>query len=424
MSVGVFVFDICVTLVLSAYLLYSYGNWMRQRIAVTLAVLIAWYFSFLIIFILPLDVSNTTYKQCLHAYNVTQNATIDESSAETTEAPTVQIKPACRTPKSHLSDDVLLNLWRVVYWSSQLLTWLVLPLMQSYTQAGEFTVAGKLKSALWDNSIYYASYLFIAVILIIYIALQPNLHLNMERLKAIAAAASNTWGLFVLVLMLGYGLVEVPRNCWNSAQRGYQLNRAYFKVAKLMTERTDAEEAVDDALISVNAVSEMVGQADGRRQHVETILNKIPLEMMEKIKRRRTESSFGNDPPTEKSLIRLHRQVIRSLQNLHRTEAQWADLTRRVFELEDINRNMISNEHIFKRTSMAAANEGRPMSLLRRTVWNPSVEWYWKCLLSPLLLRLAAGTAALMSALIIWSEVSFQHNFNKILLLQSYIFLR
>jgi hypothetical protein len=29
-------------------------------------------------------------------------------------------------------------------------------------------------------------------------------------LQAIAAAASNTWGLTLLVFMMGYGLVEVP----------------------------------------------------------------------------------------------------------------------------------------------------------------------------------------------------------------------
>jgi hypothetical protein len=96
--------------------------------------------------------------------------------------------------------------------------------MQSYTQAGEFTRSGKLKSALWDNMIYYLSYFLIAIIILVYIAMKPDLHLDWERTKAIAASASNTWGLFVLVLMLGYGLVEVPRNCWDRSQKGYQVN--------------------------------------------------------------------------------------------------------------------------------------------------------------------------------------------------------
>ena len=46
--------------------------------------------------------------------------------------------------------------------------------MQSYTKAGDFTVKGKLRSALIDNAIYYGSYLLIAAILLIYLAAQPD----------------------------------------------------------------------------------------------------------------------------------------------------------------------------------------------------------------------------------------------------------
>ena len=59
--------------------------------------------------------------------------------------------------------------------------------------------------------------------------MKPDLHLDWDRTKAIAASASNTWGLFVLVLMLGYGLVEVPRNCWNRSQKGFQVSALVFK---------------------------------------------------------------------------------------------------------------------------------------------------------------------------------------------------
>ena len=60
--------------------------------------------------------------------------------------------------------------------------------------------------------------------------------------------ASNTWGLFVLVLMLGYGLVDVPRSLWYNAKRGHQLSKTHFKIAKLSTEKTEAEENLEDIL--------------------------------------------------------------------------------------------------------------------------------------------------------------------------------
>jgi len=69
-----------------------------------------------------------------------------------------------------------------------------------------------------------------------------------NQLKVLAITASNTWGLSLLVLLLGYGLVEVPRLCWNMSKRGYSLSRTYFKIAKMSLEHIEAEEALEDAL--------------------------------------------------------------------------------------------------------------------------------------------------------------------------------
>ena len=68
------------------------------------------------------------------------------------------------------------------------------------------------------------------------------------QIKVLAITASNTWGLFLLVLLLGYGLVEIPRLCWNYSKRRYSLERIYFKVAKMSLERIEAEEEQEDAL--------------------------------------------------------------------------------------------------------------------------------------------------------------------------------
>ena len=238
MAQGIFVFDVISTLLLSGVLLWSYGNWMKQHVLVTLAVLLAWYFSLMIVFVIPLDVSSTTFRQCVNASSARwkQNVTLqhisnfelgrtitqDPLESATTFVPHLTEKDInrtrgtapsplnnsisgtlssrtsnsvqnnaewggnlnlevdaenvafkeCQPPYSYLDPDVLPSLWRVVYWSSQLLTWLILPLMQSYTQAGEFTRWGKLKSSLWDNAIFYSSYLLIALILVIYVAVQ------------------------------------------------------------------------------------------------------------------------------------------------------------------------------------------------------------------------------------------------------------
>lgn len=68
------------------------------------------------------------------------------------------------------------------------------------------------------------------------------------KLKAIASSASNTWGLFLLVLLFGHALVEVPRRLWNKSNHSFMLTEMYFKAAKLSSDKCEAEETVDDVL--------------------------------------------------------------------------------------------------------------------------------------------------------------------------------
>lgn len=435
MSVGPVTVEIISMFGLAVFLIHRYGNVVRQHAAVTLSVLIAWYFSFIIIFILPLDVSSTAYRQCLYdkrlqpiippltttdattsstttttaASNSTNVTFLSQFPNNTTDAVDADDVP-CQVPWSHIPENVLPNLWRVVYWTSQCLTWIILPLMQSYSQAGDFTVTGKLKSALIDNAIYYGSYLLIFGILLIYIAAKPNLDLDMAQLKVICITASNTWGLFLLVLLLGYGLVEVPRTCWNSAKRGYMLNYAYFKAAKLSTEKSESEEALDDVLDDIQRIAESIRSSHPLRKHVDTILEKCPdtfKAVVSNPTRRRNSDSDANFPvqtPTEKSLIRVHRQLIKALKTQRRTHTQWNILIDRALQLEDISRNEDSNERCFKTAFQVARSQWI------RALYTPTIEWYWKCLIRGWVLRLLAVSMATFSVIVVWSEVTF---FNK-----------
>jgi LMBR1-like membrane protein len=69
-----------------------------------------------------------------------------------------------------------------------------------------------------------------------------------EQLKVLAITASNTWGLTLLVLLLGHGLVDVPRTFWNNAWQRRRLAHTYFSLAKLSMEKVEAEEVLEDVL--------------------------------------------------------------------------------------------------------------------------------------------------------------------------------
>ncbi|VDK38931.1 unnamed protein product [Gongylonema pulchrum] len=164
MGAGPLVFEVGVVFLLTVLLLNKYGNWRQQHCIVTISTFIGWFFSFIIIFILPLDISITFYNRCLLE---------ERHSAAEEEFQFRNITElSCKKPDGFVPDFVLLRMWRIVYWTSQLLTWIVLPLMQSYSNAGEFTTVGKLRSALYSNVAYYGTYLLVFFMLVVYAAVK------------------------------------------------------------------------------------------------------------------------------------------------------------------------------------------------------------------------------------------------------------
>lgn len=54
-------------------------------------------------------------------------------------------------------------------------------------------------------------------------------------------AAANSWGLFLVIVFMGYGLVSVPRTLWYSGSYDRHLHQHYANAARLKEECMDSE---------------------------------------------------------------------------------------------------------------------------------------------------------------------------------------
>ncbi|KAM3867478.1 G-protein coupled receptor-associated protein LMBRD2a [Diretmus argenteus] len=411
MSGAVLAIVVILVFFLALYLLQRYGDFIKQQRMVLVGTLLSWYLCFLIVFVLPLDVSTTIYKQCKidngeHPAPVTRASHTNQTEYNLSVYPTVGVPKVCEKPWSYIPDGILPVFWRVVYWTSQFLTWLLLPFMQSYARSGAFSRVGKIKTALIENAIYYGTYLLIFISLLIYVAAHPQWHLTWAQLQIIGITAANTWGLFLLVLLLGYGLVEIPRSYWLSSCHDYLLAKTYFKAAKMATEKAEAEENLADVMEEVAAVHESVRYNHCLRKCVDTILRKCPTEYQEQMGRD-VESCGGDNQnnvlPTKRSLVKLHKLVLSAVQRQRQTQVQWSILLDQAFHLEDVTKSQSSPAHQFIHSFPSAQHHG----WLRRFIYTSTVEWYWECLLRQGFYRLLALLLGLLSVAVVWSECTF-----------------
>lgn len=194
--------------------------------------------------------------------------------------------------------------------------------------------------------------------------------------------------------------MEVPRSLWNNSKTGFTLQHAYFKSAKLSSDKAEAEEKVDDVLESLHQASRTIPNNHILRPCMDTIIRKVPTELMERASRTATRGD-SSIIPSEKSLVRLHKQVIKSLQTLQRTEALWNVQVAKVLHLEDVDRNILSMDHRFK------TEFPKHRAKFGRMVYNPTFEWYWECLVKPPFLRTLAVITGVLSLMVVWSELTF-----------------
>ncbi|XP_056887997.1 G-protein coupled receptor-associated protein LMBRD2B-like isoform X2 [Takifugu flavidus] len=392
---------VVVVFFLAFFLLQRYGDVRKQQWMVLLGTLLSWYLCFLIVFILPLDVSTTIYKQCLddNAKQPTPPAPSRRSN-QSLYSSVSELKP-CVEPWSYIPEGILPVFWRVVYWTSQFLTWLLLPFMQSYARSGAFSRVGKIKTALIENAIYYGTYLLIFVCLLIYVAAHPQWRLSWREFQTIGITAANTWGLFLLVLLLGYGLVEIPRSYWLSSSHGYLLAKTYFKVAKMAIEKSAAEKDLADVMEDVADVNASVRYNTNLRKCVDTILTKCPPGYQEEM----TTSTSDREhvQPTERDLANLHKKVISAVQRHSQTQVQWSILLDEALHLEDVAKSLSSSARLFIRGSSSAQHR----DCLRRFLYSPTVEWYWECVFRQIFYRFMAVALCLLSVAVVWSECTF-----------------
>lgn len=372
---------IFVVSILTFTIIYNYGKWNKSLTFVFIVASLSWILSFLTNFLIPIDITSTLIRICQSTPNITSD---------------VDCLP------SHLvSFDILNLVWRFVYWTSNALSWLVIPILQCYLRSGHFTFLGRLRYSIITNMVWYGSYLLIFGCFLIYLGVKDEI--SWINIKTAIASASNTWSLILLVLLMGYGLVDVPRNLWRKSNMINYLNFQYFQIAKLHEEIVDNHEKLDEIIEKLIVAS---NQAIGKKpyqEYLEIITGKLPEETRLKLERKsleyRPQSTQSNSEwkfTNENALVKLHADVKQTIDFVIRLENVLKNKVIDTKFLEDISSSKIN-------ASLIASLKSKPF--FYRTLLKIYYYMYIKC--SSVFFKILAIICVLFGFIFIWSESTF-----------------
>lgn len=300
------------------------------------------------------------------------------------------------------------TVWSVLFWSSFLLMWLIIPLASGYYDNGAFTFKQKFKASLRLNGLLFLVVSIIAVIGVIY--LRAVSHMSWADLSGLAIAASNTWGLLILVLMAGYGLVEFPRRLWHLSHLARRKEELCYSATAIEDEADTTRDELHHTLVFLKQYQIKVDETGDEelQGYYREIMNECREKEIELNSLRRRAGAYDKEamvvleelkkpdtPVNTQNLMKLNYHVKRTVRHLSLVEAQWRDTVHEYVDLD-----------------AALGTEGRPARApLGLSYWG-AFMWYIRVRFIRRILRGGAIFSWILTVLLVWMEFFLPFKFD------------
>ncbi|XP_043721973.1 LMBR1 domain-containing protein 2 homolog A-like isoform X2 [Telopea speciosissima] len=292
--------------------------------------------------------------------------------------------------------------WSWSYWSTFILTWAVVPTIQGYEDAGDFTVKERLKTSVQGNLLFY---LIVGSIGLFGLILLVIMH-RIGGVVGLAMACSNTFGLVTGAFLLGFSLSAIPKSIWRNADWTTRQKVLSHRVAKMAVKLDDAHQEFSNAIVVAQATSNQMSKRDPLRPYMDVIDNMLRQMFREdpsfKPQGGRLGESDMDYDTDEKSMAALRRQLRRAREEYYRYKSEYMTNVTEALELEDTIKNY---EHR-SATGWKYVSSFRPCRTGKIGSLLDMIELVWKCILRKQLEKLLAIILGCISAAILLAEAT------------------
>ncbi|XP_044469950.1 LMBR1 domain-containing protein 2 homolog A-like isoform X2 [Mangifera indica] len=244
-------------------------------------------------------------------------------------------------PPDFIGNGGISFFWSWSYWSTFLLTWAAVPLIQGFEDAGDFTVTERLKTSVHVNLVFY---LIVGSIGLFGLILLIMMHKDWSGdVLGFAMACSNTFGLVTGAFLLGFGLSEIPKSYWKNADWIVRQKVLSHKIAKMAVKLDDAHQDLSNAIVVAQATSNQMSKRDPLRPYMNVIDDMLTQMFREDPSFKPQGGRLGENDmdydTDEKSMATLRRHLRGAREEYYRYKSEYMTYVMEALELEDTIRN-------------------------------------------------------------------------------------
>ncbi|RDX80853.1 LMBR1 domain-containing protein 2-like A, partial [Mucuna pruriens] len=279
----------------------------------------------------------------------------------------------------------------------------VVPLIQGFEDAGDFTVSERLKTSVHVNLLFY---LIVGSIGLFGLILLIMTHNKEGSLLGFAMACSNTFGLVTGAFLLGFGLSEIPKSIWRNADWTIRQKVLTHKIAQMAVKLDDAHQDLSNAIVVAQATSKQMSKRDPLRPYMNVVDDMLTQMFREDPSFKPQGGRLGENDmdydTDEKSMATLRRHLRGAREEYYRYKSEYMTYVLEALELEDTiknyeRRNSTGWEY---NSSIRPARTGKLGSLF------DTLEFFWKCILRKQVEKGLAVILGIMSVAILLAEAT------------------
>jgi len=299
--------------------------------------------------------------------------------------------------------------WLVVYWSVQLLAWIIIPILQSYVDQGHFSTFRKILGALFENVILYIVFFVllgavgaaVLVFLIIKATTEQSSSIGdlFLGIPDMVMQASNIFGMTLVFLLIGYGVVALPRSLWHKADHRRRLDLLAFRASHVHETLDEKREKLAAMMGALNELNDTIVEGNPLYERFHLLMKKkqaiqdqyhilpIPGDNYEKIK------------GTRAGLVKFNKKFIKTIRQFKKKLYEMAMIEDRAFFVQDIIRAQRA------KTGHISGPFRKPKTKFFPE-YRERLEYLWYCKLHKPALRVFSLVVALFCMIVLWCELS------------------